>query len=230
MAVWNEKKIFDLGEHFVLAAERYDPRRVQNEESGVFIGEIASLRNEIVSPIDCSEEFGYCVFDTGDSENGFLKGKRPGPKSEVGSAKKVFYPGDVVISRLRPYLRQVALVDPGILKYSNGEKVKLVGSTEYYVLQGKGNESIAFLIPFLLSETIQKKLANSQEGGHHPRFSRESLLETRIPREWIELRQSISKDVETAIFGLRKHEISLRETIVFGNNIMGKAGVLSSGA
>lgn len=49
--------------------------------------------------------------------------------------------GDVIISRLRPYLRQVAYVD-------EDRKEILGASTEFFVIRARNNESIAYLVPF----------------------------------------------------------------------------------
>ena len=68
-------------------------------------------------------------------------------------------PGDVIISRLRPYLRQVAFVDSDIRGYELSATI--LCSTEFFVLRAIEQESIAFLVPFLLSQSTQQVLAAS---------------------------------------------------------------------
>lgn len=70
----------------------------------------------------------------------------PPTSEQLNSNKKILKTGDVIISRLRPYLRQVAYVDID-------SNLQLCASTEFYVLRARNNESIAFLVPFLLSKS-----------------------------------------------------------------------------
>ena len=113
-------------------------------------------------------------FNTSDAMGGYLR--VPSNPEQLNSNKKVLKTGDVIISRLRPYLRQVAYVDTD----SNSQ---LCASTEFYVLRARNNESIAFLVPFLLSEAAQTVFANSVEGSQHPRFKEEDILNLVIPSE-----------------------------------------------
>ena len=72
--------------------------------------------------------------------------------------------GDLVVSRLRPYLRQIALVHPSAVAHAEGRPLAL--STEFYVLAPRvDGEDLAFLVPFLLSADVQRALAGAQEGG-----------------------------------------------------------------
>ncbi|MFT5685614.1 MAG: hypothetical protein ACI8RZ_006568, partial [Myxococcota bacterium] len=59
--------------------------------------------------------------------------------------------------------------------------------------------SIAFLVPFLLSEPVQTALAAGQEGGHHPRFPSALLMGLRIPVGRMERRGADSVAVERAV-------------------------------
>ena len=83
------------------------------------------------------------------------------------AVKKIIKAGDVIISRLRPYLKQVAFVDKVLCEHYDS----VLCSTEYFVLRSKDQHiSIAFIVPVLLSREVQNMLISSQEGGHHPRF------------------------------------------------------------
>ncbi|KAB2941641.1 MAG: type I restriction-modification system specificity subunit [Candidatus Methanoperedens nitroreducens] len=93
---------------------------------------------------------------------------------EVGSTKKTIKKGDVIISRLRSYLKQIAI---------NYNYEKLLGSTECIVLRKKKdsriNKEVLFVI--LLSNEVQNILKWSQEGSNHPRFSQSLLCKIKIP-------------------------------------------------
>ncbi len=59
-------------------------------------------------------------------------------------------------------------------------------------------EDIAFLVPFLLGDRAQSILAAAQEGGHHPRVPRSSLLAIRVPAELVDERARTSAAVRIA--------------------------------
>jgi hypothetical protein len=130
---------------------------------------------------------------------------------QIGSAKKLVQVKDVIISRLRPYLRQVAFVDEGL--ESDSDDALVVCSTEFFVLRSLDDQSIAFLVPFLLSTPVQKVLAAAQEGGHHPRFIESTLTSLALPERILETRNQISQAVEESIRHYRQCEGSLAQLV-----------------
>lgn len=204
MALVSTRKSTLLGPSFVLAPERYDPRReFAPVVDSVPLGEIVQNVRKIMQP---SESLGPClILDTSDAREGFIICRKK-PCGDIGSAKKSLQPGDVIVSRLRPYLRQVAFVDAMI---PNVDRAILVCSTEFFVLRPKDDQSIAFLVPFLLSEQIQKILSASQEGGHHPRFDDTTLLGLPVPKSLLESRDNASTRIEAAATHYRRAEKSI---------------------
>jgi hypothetical protein len=205
-----------------LAPERYDPRResLNGARDAVLLGEIATVDRRTVSP---SKNGGSrcLVLDTSDVREGLVVGQKGlVDGSEIGSAKKVAEPGEVIVSRLRPYLRQVGFVDAGILNYGAG--VQLAFSTEFYVLRSMSGASIAFLVPLLLSEPVQQVLAASQEGGHHPRFNESVLLDLPVPRRLLEQRAEVSRQVERAVEEYRRSEEGIGKAIKTANECFSK--------
>jgi restriction endonuclease S subunit len=138
-----------------------------------------------------------------------LTAKVPIGRDEVGSSKKVVKQGDVIISRLRPYLRQVAFVDGGLVP----PDVTILCSTEFFVIRSVDDQSISFLAPYLLSSAVQTALAAAQEGGHHPRFSPSVLNGLYLPVELIAERASVSATVEEAAAALRTAEALLARAL-----------------
>lgn len=69
----------------------------------------------------------------------------------------------------------------------------LYASTEFYVLRVRNNESIAFLIPFLLSEVVQSVFTNYVDGSQHPRFKKEDILNLVVPPQLFKEREKISQ-------------------------------------
>lgn len=202
----------DLDAGYVLSPERYDPRRHTAVE-GVPLSELASVSRAQTSAAKAVAGVQYLVLDTGDANEGVvLANKTPIAGSELGSSKKVFQPGDVIVSRLRPYLRQVALLDEPLFRSDEASWV-VCGSTEFYALRAKDERSIAFLVPFLLSAPTQAVLAAAQEGGHHPRFSQATLESLKVPHEIVDRREELSAIVIEAVGQLREGSSAMRALV-----------------
>ena len=103
--------------------------------------------------------------------------KEPSFASGIGSIKKTFKDGDVVISRLRAYLREIAVV-------STCDDIPSIGSSEFIVLSPKKGQcdiSPETLMVFLRSAPVQTVLKWCQKGSQHPRFSEGDLLSIPVP-------------------------------------------------
>lgn len=201
------KSVREIGPKLVLSPERYDPRRQCLAKHGMSsnLGLVADLRQVNVNPNRSEKNSEYLVLDTSDAREGVIICRKQSVALEnIGSTKKSVTRGCVLISRLRPYLRQVALVDGEILGWN--EEVRLVCSSEFFVLQSVDDRRIGFLVPFLLSAPVQAVLAASQEGGHHPRFDPKTLLDLPIPEALLERREEDSIQVEGAIATFRRYE------------------------
>lgn len=192
------------GAELNLAPEHYDPIKWRSRTSGLPLAELAQLVSDTISP----SVFGSSpclILDTSHATEGFINLARYSQESSSkNSLKKKMQSGDVIISRLRPYLRQVALVDSGIPR---SDSQPVLCSTEFFVLRGKSEDAdIAFLVPFLLCNEVQQILAASQSGGHHPRFDAKTLLELRVPHGLIAQRTHLSNEVRKAVTAYRASE------------------------
>lgn len=219
MAIWTQRDTFTLDRGFVLAPERYHPGRAlevsHHSQAKILVGDVAELHNKVLVP-SAATQFAnsFLVFDTSDVNEGVVhRVKRISPADGIGSAKKIIRPGQVLISRLRPYLRQVGYVDHGLTDGAIDAEVVLLCSTEFFVLQSRNESSIAFLVPFLLSSKVQHVFSAATEGGHHPRFHGEVLLSLPIPPSLIEKREDLSRRVEAAAEELRRSETVIAEAI-----------------
>lgn len=115
-------------------------------------------------------------FDLTDALQPFLdETVEPATRDTIASTKKKLKPGDLVVSRLRSYLKEIAVVlDAG--------PIPMVGSTEFIVLRPqKGAVSVEALLVYLQSKYVQAVLKWCQDGSNHPRFHEGELLGLRIP-------------------------------------------------
>jgi restriction endonuclease S subunit len=133
------------------------------------------------------------VFDLSDISSFLLEeGREVIEVDEVGSAKKIIRQNDVLISRLRPYLKEVAFVG-----FNNTQKL---ASTEFIVLRKKRESKFPpqALFAFLTTDVVQKILFWSQGGTEHPRFSENLLMDLRLPKIPEKIIESIVEDVNSA--------------------------------
>lgn len=120
--------------------------------------------------------------------------KAPTLVEEIRSTKKLVQPGDLVVSRLRSYLREIAVVLPG-------DGTTTVVSTEYIVLRPKKSSALAIeaLLIYLRSQLPQIVFKWSQDGSNHPRFDENELLNIPIPRTLISNQMNYVKAMQEMI-------------------------------
>lgn len=133
-------------------------------------------------------------FDITDALEPFLDDSRePEEAIEMGSSKKRFRAGDVVVSRLRSYLKEIAVVRTSGTPQS-------VGSSEYIVLRPNGKGvSPETLMVYLRCPLVQTILKWSQDGSNHPRFTEEDLLAIPVPDRVLSVQKQIDGLVNKAI-------------------------------
>ena len=154
-----------------------------------------------------AEDYKVRNFDLADAFVPFLDdSKDPIVPTEVGSLKKQFRSGDVLISRLRSYLRQVAVA-------LVADDIRSVASTEFIVLRPV-TEDCATLSPettllYLRSTPIQIVLEWSQDGSNHPRFDPRVVLDLPVPSALIQADAILAERVRESIHRLRAAEESL---------------------
>ena len=185
-----------LGPDFTLSPEYWislrSTRTRAGAEDAVTLDAVAVIGNQGTTRIPSSA----LVLDTNNADRGLITLKSLGAEiKERVSHKKIVPEGSVIVSRLRPYLRQVAYVPKGISERLHVETI--LGSTEFYVLTAKDpSKSIAFLVPWLLSKDIQKVLDDATTGGHHPRFDEALLKRFTIPPSYLQRRDETSREIE----------------------------------
>jgi len=130
------------------------------------------------------------VFDLSDVSSFLLEeGTKVEKADEVGSTKKIIRQNDVLISRLRPYLKEVSFV--------GFNDIQKLASTEFVVLRKKKDSKFPpqALFAFLTTDEVQKILFWSQGGTEHPRFSENLLMGLKLPKISEKMAESIVDDV-----------------------------------
>jgi|GEM_PF-853701 len=186
-----------LDENLTLAPERNIGAAAVAATS---IGDVAKNTSAYCKP---GEPGPFVVVDTTHALDGFISARPLHTVDALGSHKKRLQAGDVIVSRLRPYLRQIAYVDAELLRRFAG--AQLCCSTEFYVLRSDGDNT-AFIVPFLLSSEIQALLARSQEGGHHPRVPSGVVTNIALSAGLLKARRRISTEFALVVAAFREVE------------------------
>lgn len=208
-------RVADLGDGLVLAPERFDPRRRVEVFARRCLSDAVDLISDNVSARSCNLPGAVLVLDTKHAYEGFVVSRHdPVPPAKMGSTKRRVQAGDVIISRLRPYLRQVALVDEALFALCPGGNAVVV-STEFFVLRGRAGLDAAGLVPFLLSERVQAALAAGQEGGHHPRFCKELLLSLPVP-------DGVARQANQTARNMRKLAAAVRDSLIASRSLVAR--------
>lgn len=151
------------------------------------LGERIRSVREIFDPQKPHEPFRTRNFDITDALEPTLDdSKEVTWSSEAGSTKKLLEPGDVAISRLRAYLKEIAIV-------RTTSTAQSMGSTEFIVLRPPASSGISAetLWAFLRSTPVQTILRWCVDGSQHPRFSEQDLLSIPVPDAVILARPNI---------------------------------------
>ncbi len=163
-------------------AEYFHPAKAQaladlRAASNVCVGDLFDSIRELWQPADATSG-PVRNYDLTDALDPFLDPtKPPVAPEEIASTKKQIAAGDLVVSRLRSYLREIAVVLPA-------DSVPSVASTEFIVLRPKKGSplSVEALLIYLRSRLPQIVFKWSQDGSNHPRFDERELLSLPLPR------------------------------------------------
>jgi len=205
------KALADLGDDVALAPERHHAAGLLAGKDGAAdpLGAIVEERGERV--IDRALA-GAIVLDTTHAKDGLVDVAAAARAGAASSAKKRAREGDLLVSRLRPYLRQIALVTRDVARACGDRPIAC--STEFYVLRPRASgASLAFLLPWLLGDEVQEVLAAAQEGGHHPRVPRATLLALPVPRAPAKRRAASSAEIERALADVYRAHAALARAL-----------------
>jgi hypothetical protein len=160
---------------------------------GKTIGSMFNSIRELWQPENAPTDQRVRNYDLNDALSPFLDDtKEPSYPTEISSTKKRIKKGDIVVSRLRSYLKEIAVVQAD-------SEVPLVGSTEFIVLRPKaGAIPVEALLVFLRSTLPQLIFQWSQDGSNHPRFDEKELLNLHVPDAVSAISKELSDSVNAA--------------------------------
>ncbi len=185
----------DFGEHLIIAPEWYFPAKLQansilqaqsQKRVRDYFAEITVLQEPDSTPL------GVEIFDLTDTLSQFLAAGEV--SYSINSSKKRVAPDDLIISRLRSYLREVSIIP------KRGNNFLPLVSTEFIVLRPLHNRQDShWLLPYLLSQPAQTVLRWSQTGTNHPRFPKFVLLDIPIPDALLGIQSRIATMITEAL-------------------------------
>jgi len=138
-----------------------------------FLRKVVILRDETIDTKKATphELFSYLGLGDIESGTGNIIGYRELPASNIFSKSCVFYKGDIVFGRLRPYLNKVHLVKVD----------KAIGSTELYVVITDRNRiDPEFLVRYLLSDLTLTQTKWILTGSSYPRLAKDDFLDISV--------------------------------------------------
>ncbi|TLD80914.1 hypothetical protein LS68_005420 [Helicobacter sp. MIT 05-5293] len=191
-----------VSQHLILGSEfnsnaRENALRAINSEDKV--NEYFDLISSTISSIDKPA----LIYDLTHSLGNFLHDTEL-IECDLGSNKKEVIHNDFIISRLRSYLQEMAVVQE--------KQYRQLVSTEYLVYRPKTNLlSSNTLMIFALSSYVQIILSHSQYGTEHPRFYEFVFNEMPLPKILFELNKDMDSTMKQAYMLLEQSKTLYKE-------------------
>lgn len=203
MGAWSITPFLETGNQLDLAAEHYHPDKLDNSAlllslSEDTVGDFYDSQRDLFDPRKTPIPRESYTLDLTDALGNFIDDIDGPRQTSFDSSKKIAEPGDLIVSRLRSYLREIAIIPP-----LNG---LVLVSSEFVVLRPKPQSHLSteILLPFLLSSPVQTILKWSRDGSEHPRFSDSVLLSLPVPKSLIDQHESIRRSIKIALRSFRK--------------------------
>ena len=182
------------------------------KEEGIPLGMCVTPRTEKATPVDFPDEI-FLGLDDIEAHTTRLLGTKP--CTSMKSAAKRFYPGDVLYSRLRPYLNKVWLADRTGLC-----------SSEFIVVPSNDHFDGAFL-KYRINAMDFVSFANSLNAGDRPRVDFEQISSFCLPLFSLARQRRIVAKIEELFSELDAGEENLRvarrQLVVYRQSLLKQA-------
>lgn len=123
--------------------------------------EVAAIKSNLVDPAKFSE-FPHIAPDNIEKKTGILLGYNTIAKDGVKSGKHYFYPGQILYSKIRPYLSKAVVVD-----------FEGLCSADMYPIEAKGN--VKYLWYYMLSEDFLEQASSAGSRSVLPKINQKEL-------------------------------------------------------
>lgn len=128
--------------------------------------EVAEIKSNLVSPSEYME-FPHIAPNNIEKKTGVLLGYKTIEEDGVSSGKHRFYSGQILYSKIRPYLSKVVIVDfDGLC------------SADMYPIEAKGN--VKYLWYFMLSETFLEQASNAGSRSVLPKINQKEMSTIKV--------------------------------------------------
>ncbi len=187
--------------NLIFGAEFYSKYKLEalNKLKDTFkINDFFKIKNETISTIDNK----VILYDLTHSIGNFLIDSEI--VNEINSNKKVAEKNNFVISRLRSYLKEMAVVEH--------KSYKQLFSTEYLIYENINSKfNSNSLLAFSLTKYVQTILNKSQYGTEHPRFYEFVFEDINIPNRVLKLNSNLTDLINKSHIKLEESKILYKE-------------------
>ena len=165
----------------------------------------ASLGHKMITPAESSplEQFKLVELEDIDGELGIISRFREYHGIQIKGGKLKFEKGQLLISRLRFYLRKVAIVNEDLI---NG-----VGSGEFYTLDCKEDVDAFFLKTMLRQQLVLIQAEAKSTGSSRPRLTKEDIQSLMIPDVPFPIQRKIGQKIIQDLKMIKKLRGEARE-------------------
>jgi type I restriction enzyme S subunit len=177
-----------------IAAQFFHPERVKAlvkiENSGIItkkFSDVANRKSERANAQNLSESYPYIGLSDIDSYTGFIT---PSSLEDIKGTCALFHTGDILYSKLRPYLNKVAICPDSI---KNG-----VGSTELVVYTCKPSVNRSYIFAVVKSNIVLNQLIKITSGSTHPRVDPDFIDSALIPFPDQKIQEYIGQKISSA--------------------------------
>ena len=175
----------------------------------VRLGDVCS-KTKKDNPSSHYRTIAYIAISSIDSENKKIISYNTMSSKEAPSrARQIVFPGDILVSTVRPNLNAVAIIDT---MQSN-----LIASTGFCVLRPNKNFIIKkYLFEYLKSQSFINSMSQQATGASYPAVSDKIVLNEYIPLPPLEVQQKIATvlDRASALIDFRKAQIDKLDLLI----------------
>lgn len=169
---------------------------------------LAKINTEVIIPINQKEKlFKYVELDDVNGELGEIQTFKKCYGVELQAPKVLFHKGDILLSRLRYYLKKVVLVPPTL-----GEGL---GSAEFYTIKCSKKVNPFYIAIILRHKIVLKQAEHKATGSSRPRLTKKDIEKFLVPCPPLKVQNNIARTIDKVYL---KAKLLRREALEFSNS------------